>query len=116
MKTEINLKLLALVMGVYSVSHATIAGVSLNVTYRETEDDNSSWSELSIFELQHAYKIWARANGYNVLSDTFGAYVTILPKKSVNDCDFSVLDASEIKAVRLACENIYKIKEENEEL
>ena len=105
----INLPLLAEILGVYSVSHATQDKSNLHITYRETEEDNSSFFDGNIYEIQHLYKTWARANGYNVLSDSFGAYVTVLPKKSVNDCDFSFLDASEIKAVRLACEKIYEI-------
>jgi len=109
MKTTVNLELLAKVLGVYSVSHATQSGAVLHITYRESEDDNSGWFDANTYEIQHLYKLWAETQGYNVLSDTTGAYVTKLPKKSINDCDFSYLDKSEIKAVRLVCEKIYEI-------
>ena len=103
----INLKLLAEVLGVYSVSHATQDKSNLHITYRAEEDDNSSWFDANIYEIQHLYKLWAETQGYIILSDLDGAYATQLPKKSVNDCDFSILDDSEVKAVRLACETIY---------
>ena len=110
---SINLKLLAEVLQVHSISHTTQMNEVLNVTYRDTEDDNSSWFDLDIYALGYLYKHWAKDKGYNILSDTFGAYVTKLPKQSINDCDFSILHESEIKAVRLVTEELYeKIKED----
>ena len=114
-QTPINLKLLAEVIHVYSVSHATQSNQNVHITFREEEDDNSSWFDLSIYEAIHLYKVWAKDKGYNVLSDYFGAYVTKLPKQSVNDCDFSsILENSEPKNIRLVCEELYDIlKAEN---
>ena len=116
MKKEINKKLLAEVLHVYSVSHATQNGSELHITLRDEEEDNSSWFDLSIFEAIHLYKAWAKEKGYNVLSDSIGAYVTKLPKQSVNNCDFSSTeDDGEPRNIRLVCEKIYELlQEEND--
>ena len=109
MKKEINKKLLAEVLHAYSVSHATQNGSELHITFRDKEEDNSSWVDLNIHELVYLYKKWAFDKGRQIATvqtseNSFKAW-------DINSNILYVNDTSEAKAIRLLCEELYEIFE-----
>ncbi len=111
-KNNINLELLAEVLHVYSVSNATHIGRDLHITFRDEKDDNSSWLDANIHELGYLYKDWAKKKGYSIASvHNDGKYQAW----DIDDVNLTAEDNNgEPKAIRLVCEEIYDILNENE--
>ncbi len=112
-KEEINLELLAKVIGAYSISHAKQTEEGLNITYREHEEDSSSWDVLDVFMLAFLYKDWVLHNlNLELVSWTSkqeGGYcVSYEPSSSFDDFEDSITASNEIRAIRLMAEIMYE--------
>ena len=107
-ESKTNLELLAKVLKVFSVGNVTQVGSTVRVTYRQNEEDNTSWYQINVHDLAHEYKLWAIELGYEVNSGLINVHKGYAEISKDDMTLFAPFGDSEPRAVKIACEFVYE--------